>query len=77
MKNLTCGQDCSLLPNLPLILSNKKERTTDTHYNMVQLKTYYTEKNTWFSYMLSININVIILKDRNWLLAKEYGLECI
>lgn len=60
-----------LLPNLLIILGNKTECTTYTHHDVDYLERCQIEKNVQFSYVLSININIIITKDRNWLLAKE------
>lgn len=65
-----------LLPSL-IILSNKKEHTTSTQPDVDYHERCQTEKNAQFSYVFSIKISVIILKDRNWFLAKEYDLEYI
>lgn len=65
------------LPNLLIILSNKKEHATSIKPDVDHHERYQTEKNAQFFYVFSIKISVVILKDSDWFLAKEYDLEYI
>ena len=65
------------LPNLLIILSNKKEHATSIKPDVDHHERYQTEKNAQFFYVFSIKISVVIFKDSDWFLAKEYDLEYI